>query len=742
MSILYVVSKNEKHLLLEYKKSNPFLNFDIILDDELRSSFYGVLNNSAITYLKNLGFSYFNAEKIANTTLLLKDLDFEITYKTVDGLQNRINIKDIYQEFENRNYISKNKYLDLYLKNREIVLSPMCDNEEIKWLLKDYNYRVESIKEIVNSRVIYKSKTLVDSCMLLYSLIANEYENNIDLKKIKIASSSDEFVNILKAYNRFYNFPICFVKSIKKNKLKGYKKLFELLKTKSLKDSLEELKDDELIKEFISIYITMKDHCSEEEIIDYLKYYANGNVKLKDNGAIEFVDKYYIPKKDEVLFVPSFISSIYPSPVSDDSYPGDKEFGNAHILTSNQRNDLELVSFKEMYHAQGRVIFLSYEKHNKNEYIDSTYKSQFTFDEKEEVESIDKQIYTNERIKNLKLSLSADYERLYGIKNPYANQIKEVDEYLSYSNAFKPFNGFVKNEKKNLSFSLMNTYLECPFKYYLQNELCLDKFEGNEVTRKGEIYHKFMQNMSSNIVEPISYYTSLLEDKKEKYLLEKGFPSVVKAQELHKEFLTNSPFTLEKVEKDIVIDINGISFKGKIDCMLVDEKKSLAIVIDYKTSNKSFEMDMLDEGESLQLPLYLLLIKKCEKNYKPIGAYISNMLSNNFLKNGDISEFKLSGITNVNYLEYLNALGYIQGVKKDKEGNYILGKKLGTDKDIDKLITIAESAVEKVYYAIENGEFTITPLEKKKADACKYCTYKDICFKEDIDEEQGDEEDE
>ena len=95
MSILYVVSKNEKHLLLEYKKSNPFLNFDIILDDELRSSFYGVLNNSAITYLKNLGFSYFNAEKIANTTLLLKDLDFEITYKTVDGVQNRINIKDI-----------------------------------------------------------------------------------------------------------------------------------------------------------------------------------------------------------------------------------------------------------------------------------------------------------------------------------------------------------------------------------------------------------------------------------------------------------------------------------------------------------------------------------------------------------------------------------------------------------------------------------------------------------------------
>ena len=85
----------------------------------------------------------------------------------------------------------------------------------------------------------------------------------------------------------------------------------------------------------------MKDHSSDEEIIDYLKYYANGNVKLKDNGAIEFVDKYYIPKKDEVLFVPSFISSIYPAPVSDDSYPGDKEFENAHILTSIQKNDLE-----------------------------------------------------------------------------------------------------------------------------------------------------------------------------------------------------------------------------------------------------------------------------------------------------------------------------------------------------------------------------------------------------------------
>ena len=248
--------------------------------------------------------------------------------------------------------------------------------------------------------------------------------------------------------------------------------------------------------------------------------------------------------------------------------------------------------------------------------------------------------------------------------------------------------------------------------------------------------------MSSNIVEPISYYISLLEDKKEKYLLEKGFPSVVKAQELHKEFLTNSPFTLEKVEETIIIDVNGISFKGMIDCMLVDEKNSLAAVIDYKTSNKSFEMDMMDEGESLQLPLYLLLIKKCGKGYKPIGAYISNMLSNNFLKNGDISEFKLSGITNVNYLEYLNALGYIQGVKKDKDGNYILGKKLGTENDINVLISKAESAIEKVYYAIENGDFAITPLEKKKADACKFCTFKDICFKEDIDEEQGDEEDE
>ncbi len=705
MKKLYVVNSNEKRILLEMKSNNPNLDFDIILSDDLKNKLLGTLNNAAIIYLKKDGFSFSNAKKIKKYIIPLKNIDDSF-----------INFKKYYELFDKMNYIEKTKYFDEYLKNKEIILYPSCNNKEIRNLLSNYKYKVKDIETRDIKRDLYVFNTLNDSCLGLYSIIVNKIKSGISVDKIKIVSNNDDFINKLKSLNNFYKFPFIFEKKIKKSSLKIYQIFKDELKNESLSNILLKYQDNDLIKEFIRLYIELKDKCSDDEIIEYIDYASNEYINYKTKGLIEFVDKSYIPLKDEVLIIPCFVSSIYPNPKGDNSYPSDKEFIKANLLSSKERNEIEKIEFKQIYYSEGEVIFLKYKEHLGKECYASLYEDFYDFN----VLNNDNNVIFNKESLIYNLVLKEDKRLLYGKENPYRNQLlKEYPLYRSYDNSFKTFDKVKNNQEITISYSSLKKYIECPFEYYLNYILKIDRFEGNYSTRFGTLSHNYIEDRINNIENDTEYYLNILDNKKEKLYAKRMFPSIVKAYEIFDEFVNNSNFSEKQIEKEIKINItDDISLYGKLDCILFDKENNLYSIVDFKTGKDDFNKDNVKYGENLQLPIYLLLAKDTYTSYNQFGSYIFNICNEDFILK-DTIVFKFKGITINNDI-----------YEEDFNKKYIYSYKKRTI-DINELNSIIDDTKNQIISkckSLKEGDFSIRPRMFDKSISCKYCSYNDICF--------------
>ncbi len=66
---------------------------------------------------------------------------------------------------------------------------------------------------------------------------------------------------------------------------------------------------------------------------------------------------------------------------------------------------------------------------------------------------------------------------------------------------------------------------------------------------------------------------------------------------------------------------NKVSFAGRIDRIDVDERSKRFLIIDYKTGSSKITGRQVTNGESVQLPLYILAVQKLLlPGYEPIGA--------------------------------------------------------------------------------------------------------------------------
>lgn len=721
MGKIYIVSQSEKRVLLDYKKKHLGEDFDIVLDNELKDGIIGKLSDAAIIYLKKQGYSFSNAKKIKNLVLTLKDVKCDIDFKKY------------YDEFNKLGYIEKNPYYEEYLKSNEIYLSPVCNNVEIKSLLNGLPYKTLDISTNGIKRDMYDFKTLEESALALFTLILEKIKSGVKETNIKVVNSSPEFMEILKSYNKFYGFPFVFEKEIKKNLFKIYKTFKENLVYKKLNEVLLELQDEDLIKEFIDIYVKLNKFCSDEEIIEYIDFYVQNNKKVKEKGSIKFVDKSYIPLEGEVLFIPSFVSSVYPNPKSDSSYPGDKEFKSANLLTSNDENEIEKLEFKEVYYSKGEVVFLKHKIHLKNEYFKSVYEDTYSFENKK----IESKIISKDALR-LNLVLNEDRRLLYGKKNPYKKQLEEeVSEYRTYDHHFKPFDEVKNDRKVELSFTTLNDFISCPFKYYLTNILRVDKFKDTNDIRLGNVFHEFIENNLKNIDYDIDYYLDKFPSKKEKIINKKLFKGPTKAYEVFEEFLNSSKLKKFEIEKKFKFDLNSnVVLKGAIDTIIFDDENKYLAVIDYKKSDKNFDKKYVENGEYLQLPTYLLALKHIYKDYTPLGSYFYNVAPKDYLLKDIDNSFKFSGVSRIEdeCRNILDSEGkYIRSIKPSKEGKFRTEKGLVDEEGMKELIDVTYDQINDSALKIKKGEFNIGPRYFNKS-ACEYCNYKDICYVEGKDE--------
>lgn len=91
--------------------------------------------------------------------------------------------------------------------------------------------------------------------------------------------------------------------------------------------------------------------------------------------------------------------------------------------------------------------------------------------------------------------------------------------------------------------------------------------------------------------------------------------------------LNNSMYE-EKIEIDKSKDDMLIIFKGFVDKIMLDNEKTIASIIDYKTGNPDLNLNNTIHGLDLQLPVYIYLVKNKFPNIRIVGFYLQKILNN------------------------------------------------------------------------------------------------------------------
>ena len=248
-------------------------------------------------------------------------------------------------------------------------------------------------------------------------------------------------------------------------------------------------------------------------------------------------------------------------------------------------------------------------------------------------------------------------------------------------------------------------------------------------------------------------YNYYLKDKiltnKEKFYFDKLYIELekiidtIKMQDRHSKF--NKTLTEHNVliKKDMDLDLN---IKGYIDKVRILEEgnNTYVSIIDYKTGNIDLSLDNINYGLNMQLPMYLYLIKKDMNNVSVVGFYLQHILENKKINSKDVikeevDSLKLLGysINNEELIEkfddtYINS-DVIKSMRITKNGFYKYTK-LISECEIEKIIDIVDEHINEVINAIEEGDFKINPKRiNNELIGCKYCKYKDLCFKKEED---------
>ena len=365
--------------------------------------------------------------------------------------------------------------------------------------------------------------------------------------------------------------------------------------------------------------------------------------------------------------------------------------------------------------------------------------------------------YSKELIK-IKLTKYLDDFIKYGVVNDNLSLLySDLDiDYLSYNNRFTGIdNNLLLNKLKpklTLSYTHIDNYFRCAFRYYLTNILKLDKYEENFSTVIGNLFHYIL---SISVKEDFDfdneyekYISELQLTNKEKFFLKKLKKELELVLNQVKNLYKETGLTKLLLEHKITIDKSSVipvSFVGIVDKIMYKEgSNTLVSIIDYKTGSADINLYNVLYGLSMQLPVYLYLVEKSKlfTNVRFTGFYLQKILSSEVSFSTSksyieqkMSNLKLEGYSNddpsileVFIPDYENS-NYVRGMKTTSKGFSHYAKIL-SDEKINALIEKVDENIDLARDNILKGDFSINP--KQIGDdrlGCNFCKFRDICYR-------------
>ena len=401
-----------------------------------------------------------------------------------------------------------------------------------------------------------------------------------------------------------------------------------------------------------------------------------------------------------------------------------EEYGNLNISTKQVYKSYPVgdyvKQFRDSYRKQGNYTFLSESQIKQLESIDMVWNP------KQEKEIIKEEV-------------PSYFIKKY--KNKSSRQVIILYKYL--------------NNKLLLSYTSLNNYYKCKFKYYLNHVLKINIIRDDFAILLGEVCHYILSCMDNDDFDIDTLFDNYLKtkrefSKREMFHLNNIKEEIVFIVSTIRKQMTYTTFDKSMKEKCVYVNKDRnikVTFKGVIDKVLYKEEDDITylVVIDYKTGSSSIDIKNMEYGLGMQLPIYLYLSSKLGlKNVKVVGFYLQKLFNTSLDNSKDYEEekegkLKLDGysINNENILSKFDTTYHdsklIKSMKTTNNGFYKYSKVL-TSEEMDEMTLLADDMINKAIDGILEGDFKINPkVINGSNESCSLCEYKDICYKRERD---------
>lgn len=747
-NLLIICPDAEKNNIL--KSINKLIDIKFINIQSFIDNYFYKYDYRAISFVMNEYKLSLDISKMYMENLYFIDINKKYNSKKLEFL------REIKNKLISNNLLEFNNYFKEYLKNKNIMV--MCYPKLEKYLLdvfKKLNAEIITKDYIDKKFKVYECNDINDEvCYVIYKII-DLYKSGVSLNHIFISNCNDEYFYIMDKFFKMFNIPITMST---RNSIYNTFLVKNYLESDLLPDMND--KNSEIINKLVRVknkLVYVEDDTNYKLFLqdEIKKTYLEGTKYRESVHVVDLFERGF--NDDDYVFVLGFNENILPIMYKDENYITDCDKEEVNLFSTREKNKREKeITIKYLSNISN--LYISYKL---SSFKDKFYPSSMITDYSMDVikYNVNSFLYSNSyNLRSLSIFLDNYYK--YGEENKYLKQLYKTYKsnilYNTYSNSFTGINKkkLLEYMKKiNLSYTSMNTYNLCKFRYYINYVLKLDPFEDSFATLIGNLFHHVLEVCFEDDFDFDVEWNCFLKDKtlsiKESFFLERLKVNLLKELDIIKEQRMYTDFKSSYYEKNIIIPLNSDKieayFTGKIDKIMYykDGNNTYFSLVDYKTGSFDANINNIKYGIGMQLATYLYLVEKANIFENPIlaGMYYQKVFMGNVSYDGKKDyldkmrdNLKLVGYS-TNDEEVLSHLDHeytdskvIRSMKVTKSG-FSRFTKLLTREDENNIFKYTEKIIYNTLSEIINGNFEIDPKRIDQKDvSCKYCKYKDLCY--------------
>lgn len=733
------------------KSVKKLINIKFMSMSEFIKSLYFDYDEKAILYvIKKYKVKYDIARYYLDNLIYILEPSYD-----QDKMKFLLNLK---KELINNNLLIFNTRFKNYIKGKKIVIYNYSLSNFEKYLLKDINYIEINDIEGSSDPLIYEFSDIEEEVEFVAYKISELINSGVDIHNIKLTNIDSSYINVINKIFNFYNLKIDefnnipILSSIIGNLF--YTNLDNGIE--SAINSIDDYKETDTYNKIINIcnkYVWCDD-VTDLKVLIYndLKHTYIENIKY--TNMIQVCDYESSFSNDDYVFMLGFNQGIIPRTYKDEDFIND-DIKPSYIDNTIEKNiRSKEITLKAIRSIKNLTITYKLKSHF-NTYYPSNLVDELgevkrvSLDYKKSFSDISNEIKLSKLLDDL-IKFNHHPDLLDLLYNNYSIP------YNTYSNKFTGidkcnFNDFIKHKKEfNLSYSTMDDYNKCAFRFYIEKILYLkDNIDKFSVTL-GNIYHDVLEKSTKGCIdvkdEVYKYLTdnNISLNNSNKFFVNRAIDNIKYLLDVIDE--QNKFSKLDKIETEKYVKVkikDNINFIGFIDKIVYNifNDTIIASIIDYKTYIKKPSLKYIDYGIGLQLPVYMYLASKSYKNIKFAGFYLQNITLDNKSDEEKKKSLKLIGFTNT-AKDILEKFDYnymdstvIDGIKINKDGSFSSNsmKHMLSDEDILDIIEKTREKIDETINNILDAKFDINPKFDKENIGCEFCKFNDICFRRDSD---------